>query len=660
MGRHYRDEEPVPHPQDRTPRVPAEGRSETSGAFRTPGRSSISDAFGIARVPGESAGSVFFTEGAQAPGFPPAADGPAPRRGEKTRGPRRGDASGAHPVTSSEITTTIAPGPAAYPAAGPRASRRGEASGSYPVAASEATATRSRRGEATGAHPAAGAATRRGETSGSYPVAGDATATRASRRGEASGSYPVAGDAETGRSSRRGEASGSYPTVAGEAGRRGETSGSYPVAAGDATATRASRRGEATGAHPAADKTSRRGEATGAHPVADTTSRRGESSGAHPAAPSDATAPRSPRRGEATGAHPAAAGEPSGAHPAAGRGDSATGAFATADPTARSRRKGAPVPDRVEAPGRPTRAGRRAEAADPGAPRSRRKNGKAPAESAAERTEVITRQEEVTTRDETTPAEDTGSRAAIRSERTDSTGPHRAGRDDSTGPNRTARSEGTGSHRIVGKTAVGKGDVTGSHRIVGKKAPRRRIATWPIACAVLAVLIGLGVVGWNWADNELNSRAEAQASSCDGGTANMRVVVTPSVQKPVAAAAQRWNQAATVVHGQCVHIVIEAKPSAQVLDALVGRAKLDTIGGLPAAWLPESSYWVSELTTKKPEMIGSPAQSVANARSADYPFIGLAGPGVDDTALRAAQTFREYLEQPAQQADFAAAGIKAT
>ncbi|QKV80985.1 substrate-binding domain-containing protein [Amycolatopsis sp. Hca4] len=213
---------------------------------------------------------------------------------------------------------------------------------------------------------------------------------------------------------------------------------------------------------------------------------------------------------------------------------------------------------------------------------------------------------------------------------------------------------------MVGKTAVGKGDVTGSHRIVGKKAPRRRIATWPIACAVLAVLIGLGVVGWNWADNELNSRAEAQASSCDGGTANMRVVVTPSVQKPVAAAAQRWNQAATVVHGQCVHIVIEAKPSAQVLDALVGRAKLDTIGGLPAAWLPESSYWVSELTTKKPEMIGSPAQSVANARSADYPFIGLAGPGVDDTALRAAQTFREYLEQPAQQADFAAAGIKAT
>ncbi|NBH11354.1 solute-binding protein [Amycolatopsis sp. SID8362] len=207
---------------------------------------------------------------------------------------------------------------------------------------------------------------------------------------------------------------------------------------------------------------------------------------------------------------------------------------------------------------------------------------------------------------------------------------------------------------------MGKGEATGSHRIVGKKAPRRRIATWPIACMVLAALIGLGIVGWNWADSELNNRAEAQAASCSQGTSHMRVVVTPSVQKPMTAAADRWNKAATVVHGQCVHVMIEAKPSSQVLDALVGRANLDSIGGLPAAWLPESSYWVSELTTKKPEMIGSPAQSVANARSADYPFIGLSGQGVDDTLLRAAQTFREYLQQPAQQADFAAAGIKST
>ncbi|WP_033260640.1 hypothetical protein [Amycolatopsis vancoresmycina] len=495
MGRHYRDEEPVPHPQDRTPRVPAEGRSEASGAFRTPGRSSISDAFGIAGraagAPRESSGSAFFTEGAEAPGFPPEPSGPPP------------------------------------------AGRRGEASGAYPVAS-------------------------RGQASGSYPVVGrgEPTVTRAPRRGEASGSYPVANRVDV-------------PAV---------------------TATHPARRGETSGSHPAVSTTT--------HPA-----RRGE----------EPISTRAPRRQA----------------PAENSAEVTTAYLAVADPGTRPRR------------------GKRAAARQP--------------ESAAERTEVITRQDDspgdVATRSDDSDTRTAGhseSTVALRTaERSDTTGPQRAGRTDSTGPQRTGRSEGTGSHRVLGK-----GEATGSHRIVGKKAPRRRIATWPIACLVLAVLIGLGIVGWNWADNELNSRAEAQAASCDGGTAQMRIVVTPSVQKPLSAAADRWNQAATVVHGKCVRIAIDAKPSAQVLDALVGRANLDSIGGLPAAWLPESSYWVSELTTKKPEMIGSPAQSVANARSADYPFIGLAGPGIDDTALRAAQTFREYLEQPAQQADFAAAGIK--
>jgi hypothetical protein len=536
MGRHARDDEPVPHPQDRAgapggrrphpddaPRTA--GRGEASGAYPvagqgrgTPKRSSISDAFGIAgrgAARGESSG--YFVSGG-------------------------GEPTGSHP-----------------------AARRGEASGSYPVAG---------RGEASGSHPVVGRGEaptgRRGEATGSYPVAG---------RGEPSGSHPVAGRGESSPAGRRGEASGSYPAA---------TRGEAPAA----------RRGEATGAHPAAG----RGEAPAG--------RRGEASGSQPVA----------GRGEATGAHPARRGESGG-----------------------GRRRG-------KAPVRPE-------------------------ESAAERTEVITRHGETsgdypitarttgksentgsdrTLEREAADSESTSRRGRRRSETTENESPGRRrvpGRSDTTAP--PAKSEATGSHRTLGKV-----EATGSHRIVGKKAPRRRIAGWPIACAVLAALIGLGVIGWNWADSELNSRAEAQAASCSGGTSTMRILVTPSAQKPLTAAADRWNQAATVVHGQCVHVTIEAKPSSQVLDALVGRTNLDSIGGLPAAWLPESSYWVSELTTKKPEMIGSPAQSVASARSADYPFIGLTGQGIDDTVLRAAQTFREYLEQPPQQADFVAAGIK--
>jgi hypothetical protein len=201
---------------------------------------------------------------------------------------------------------------------------------------------------------------------------------------------------------------------------------------------------------------------------------------------------------------------------------------------------------------------------------------------------------------------------------------------------------------------------TGTHRAVGKDALRRRVATWPIVCVGLITLIVLGVFGWNWADSVLVSRAEAQAASCSAGNSTIRVLVAPSVETVVARSADTWNQANTIVSAHCIHVVVQPAQSPQVLDALLGRSSLDAIGGLPAAWLPESSYWADQLQTAKPGMIGSPAQSVATAVSADYPYLGLAGNGIDETQIQAAQVFREFLRLPAQQKTFTDAGIKAT
>jgi hypothetical protein len=256
------------------------------------------------------------------------------------------------------------------------------------------------------------------------------------------------------------------------------------------------------------------------------------------------------------------------------------------------------------------------------------------------------------------PRTSTGFNRAVRDPRT-STGFNRAVRDPrtSTGFNRAVPDTrtSTGTQRPVPDALTS----TGSHRAIGKAASRRRIAAWPIACVVLVGLLVLGWFGWNWADGVLNSRAEAQAAACAEGDASMRVVVAPSAEKPVTAAATRWNQAKTVVHAHCIHIGVQAIPSERVLNALKGRSNLDAIGGLPAAWLPETSYWISELTTAKPELVGSRPESVASARSADYPYLGLSGAGIDDVQNRAAQRFREYLQEPTQQADFTAAGITA-
>ncbi|HJQ47951.1 MAG TPA: hypothetical protein VJ870_16785 [Amycolatopsis sp.] len=232
--------------------------------------------------------------------------------------------------------------------------------------------------------------------------------------------------------------------------------------------------------------------------------------------------------------------------------------------------------------------------------------------------------------------EDTGSRRAV----TD-TGSRRAITD-------------TGSRRAVTDTG------TGYHRAIGKTPGRRRIATWPLVSAGFVVLLVVGLLGWSWANSVVNNRAEAQANGCPEGNETMNVLVTPAVQKPVEAAATRWNQAMTVVHSHCIHVDVTPMASDRTLDALTGRNNLDSIGGLPAAWIAENAAVISQLQAAKPAMIAAPAESIASAPSADYQYVGLTGTTLDEVQARAAQVFRDYLRDPAQRSAFTAAGLTTT
>ncbi|TWE28045.1 hypothetical protein [Prauserella muralis] len=198
---------------------------------------------------------------------------------------------------------------------------------------------------------------------------------------------------------------------------------------------------------------------------------------------------------------------------------------------------------------------------------------------------------------------------------------------------------------------------TGTHRAIGRT--RRRVAAWPIACAVLAALVAAGWFGWNWADGVLATRAEAQASDCAEGDAAIRVLADPGVTTPVAAAAKSWNDARKVVHGHCVRVDVQAVPADRVLDELLGKTGRSYVDGSAAAWVPESSSAVERLSSAKPGLIGSQPESVASGQGGDYPYVGLAQDGIDDVEQRAAQSFRAFLLDSAQRAAFTKAGLSA-
>lgn len=198
---------------------------------------------------------------------------------------------------------------------------------------------------------------------------------------------------------------------------------------------------------------------------------------------------------------------------------------------------------------------------------------------------------------------------------------------------------------------------SGYHRAVGANRPRG-IAKWPIACLVAAAVLGVAWVGWVWASNVLNSRAEAQAGACTDGDASLFVVAAPAIAEPITDAARKWNASDRVVHDRCVTVEVAKADSQAVLETLSRKSSgSGSAEAVPAAWVPESAKWVEELAQAQPHRISGETVSIANAESADYPFVSITGDGVDAVQERASQVFRRYLLEQAQRGLFSDAGF---
>lgn len=136
---------------------------------------------------------------------------------------------------------------------------------------------------------------------------------------------------------------------------------------------------------------------------------------------------------------------------------------------------------------------------------------------------------------------------------------------------------------------------------------------WPFFVIGVVLLVLLGWLGWSWAGDLLDQRAEAQSGSCHSGEQTLTVAVAPSMTKVIGDAAAAWTDGRPVILDQCLRAEIAGIPPQAVLDGLTGEWDTERWGARPGAWLPESSLWVNRVAAQDAQLLGSEPTSIATS-----------------------------------------------
>ncbi|HEY9483451.1 MAG TPA: VWA domain-containing protein [Micromonosporaceae bacterium] len=142
----------------------------------------------------------------------------------------------------------------------------------------------------------------------------------------------------------------------------------------------------------------------------------------------------------------------------------------------------------------------------------------------------------------------------------------------------------------------------GQHRRAGRTGASRFLLT----ALVLVLVGGAGVGGW-FGYHRWQHKGTAASCSNDGGLA---IAAAPEIAPAVSQLAAGWNARRTEVDGSCVKITVSAATPASEAAAIAGASSV-SVGGLgqangstavPDVWIPDSSTWLSRLTTASPQL----------------------------------------------------------
>lgn len=133
-----------------------------------------------------------------------------------------------------------------------------------------------------------------------------------------------------------------------------------------------------------------------------------------------------------------------------------------------------------------------------------------------------------------------------------------------------------------------------------------------VVVVVIVVLVILGFL-WSLLGDRINRQGEDAAGRCVEGDLGVSIISDPSLAAPLKTVAEKYNATNPVARDHCITIDVRPADAKVTLDGLAGTWDAASRGQYPAAWIPQSSVWSSQLATANPSVIdGEPASLVSS------------------------------------------------
>lgn len=150
----------------------------------------------------------------------------------------------------------------------------------------------------------------------------------------------------------------------------------------------------------------------------------------------------------------------------------------------------------------------------------------------------------------------------------------------------------------------------GDHRRVGGRRGFSRGLL--IVVVVIVVLIILGFL-WSLLGDRIDRQSEDAADRCVEGDLGVSIISDPALAAPLKTVADKYNATNPVARDHCITIDVRPADAKVTLDGLTGTWDAASRGQYPAAWIPQSSVWSSQLATANASAIDADPSSLVSS-----------------------------------------------